>query len=124
MTSHQGAGTATVRQHPSVVFQALRTALERPDEETKAQATQEGSPEKPSDVAVAMRLATEAVATAANAAESELRKIRELLQQSDARARAAEERAQAAEQRALKWQKLLVKIRDQMLEELPERRAA
>ena len=124
MTTHQTDSTATVRQRPSVVFDALRTALERPEEEIRAQATQQGSPEKPSDVAVAMRLANEAVATAAKAADTELRKVRELLQQSEARARAAEERAQAAEWRALEWQKLLVKIRDQIVEEMPERRAA
>ena len=98
--------------------------MERREDETNAQGAQAESPEKPSDVAVAMRVANEAVTTAAKAAETELRKMRALLQQSEGRAQAAEERAHAAEQRALEWQKLLVKIRNQIAEQVPERRAA
>jgi hypothetical protein len=96
--------------------------MERREDESKT--AQAESLEKPSDVAVAMRVANEAVTTAAKAAETELRTVRELLQQSEARAQAAEERAHTAEQRALEWQKLLVKIRNQIAEQVPERRAA
>ena len=141
-----------VRQRPSVNFDALQKALERPEEEIKAEVTQQQSgPERVGDVAVAMRLATEAIAAAAKAADIEVRKIRELLQQSEARARAAEQRAQAAEERAQaaqqrtqaaeqrtqaaeqrtqaaeqqarEWQKVLMKIRNQIVQQVPEQAA-
>jgi hypothetical protein len=64
-----------------------------------------------------MRLASEAIAAAARSVDSELRRMRELVDESEARARTAEERAREAE-------RLLAEIRDQIAGRYPEQRAA
>ena len=62
-----------------------------------------------------MNLAREAVATAAKAADDELRNVRQLLEAAEARANAAVDRAQLAEARATESEKLLANIRDQII---------
>jgi hypothetical protein len=126
-------------QRAVAAFDSLRTALSRPLLETRPQPEARSQPEpwpepepapppaepklqqaptdKPGDTAVAMRLASEAIAAATRSAESELRRMRELVDESEARARTAEERAREAE-------RLLAEIRDQILGKYPEQRAA
>jgi hypothetical protein len=62
-----------------------------------------------------MGLAREAIATAAKAAEDELRRVNELLAQAEARAAAAEERARVAEAQRAESERLLADIRDQIV---------
>jgi len=71
-----------------------------------------------------MNLAREAVATAAKAAEDEFRNMRQLLEAAEARANAAEDRALLAEARAAESEKLLSNIRDQIIANVVQRRAA
>jgi hypothetical protein len=117
-------------------IESLRTALERPLGLSMDVRAQQGSsdiqqgqgpdavPDKKRDVAVAMGLAREAVATAAKAAEDELRRMRELLDTAEARARAAEERAELAEAHRAETEKLLADIRDQIVARGTRRQAA
>lgn len=112
-------------------IESLRTALEatptpHPREEIQqADAeTERPTPDKRRDIAVAMNLAREAVATAAKAAEDELRNVRQLLEAAEARAKAAEDRALLAVARVAESEKLLVNIRDQIIANVVERRAA
>jgi hypothetical protein len=90
-----------------------------------------GSPNKSPDIGLAMGLAREAITTAAKAAEDELRRLRELLENAEARASAAEERARAAEERArmadgqrADAELLLTDIRDRIVSKVAHRRAA
>jgi hypothetical protein len=128
MRSAETTSTEPTSEKRSVTaFDSLRAAMERPQPtavETKAA-------DKPSDTSVALRLAREAIATAEKSAETELRKLRELLDQSEARIRAAEDRARVAEERAryaekqrADVEKLLGEIRDQILGKYPHQRAA
>jgi hypothetical protein len=71
-----------------------------------------------------MRLAGEAIATATRAAETELRKALELLEQAEIRARRAEGRAQVAEQRVAEWEMVFYKIRDDINERIPPQQLA
>jgi hypothetical protein len=96
---------------------ALRTARARPQAEPLEPREHQAPADKPGDTAVAMRLASEAIAAAARSVDSELRRMRELVDESEARARTAEERAREAE-------RLLAEIRDQILGKYPEQRAA
>ena len=110
-------------QRSATAFDSLRTAMDR---------SQPAAVEnKPSDTAIALRLAGEAIATAAKSAETELRKLQELVDQSEARIRAAEDRARVAEERArhsekqrAELEKILGGIRDQILGQYPQQRAA
>jgi elongation factor P--beta-lysine ligase len=111
-------------QRSATTFDSLRTAVERPQPVFTEPRVQQGSSDKPSDTAVAMRLAGEAVATAARSAETELRRLRELLDQAEVRVRAAEERARYAEKQKVEVEKLLGEIRDQILGKYPHQRAA
>ena len=99
-----------------------------PPSEVRAQHARANAPEetprKKSDVALAMALAREAIATAAKAAEDELRQVREQLERSEACVRAAEERARVAEAQRVEAEKLLANIRDQIVAKVTERRAA
>ncbi|HEY7385630.1 MAG TPA: hypothetical protein VH743_18375 [Beijerinckiaceae bacterium] len=95
-------------------FDSLRTALIRPVEPAEARVAHVPA-DKPGDTAVAMRLASEAIAAAARSVESELRRMREQVDEAEARARAAELRAQEAE-------RLLAEIRDRILGTYPEQR--
>jgi hypothetical protein len=115
--------SGSVREHHSIEagLNAVRTALERP-QIFPTTSKRECNQDKPGEMAVAMRLAGEAIATAARAAESELRKVRELLNETETRARAAEERAQAAEKQMAEWEQLLGDIRDQILGKVPKQR--
>lgn len=84
-----------VRGRPMVrarAIESLRTALQtaptiQPDhrEQHSGPETQQASSDKKRDIAVAMVLAREAVATAARAAEDELRHMQELLDNSEER---------------------------------------
>jgi hypothetical protein len=115
-------------------IESLRTALERPLALSLDARAQQGSsdiqqgpevvPDKKRDVAVAMGLAREAVATAAKAAEDELRRMRELVETAEARARVAEERAELAEAHRAETEKLLADIRDQIVARGSRRQAA
>jgi hypothetical protein len=117
-TQHSG-GRPLVRAR---AIESLRTALEaaptphshveiaQADEETERP-----TPDKRRDIAFAMNLAREAVATAAKAADDELRNVRQLLEAAEARANAAVDRAQLAEARAAESEKLLANIRDQII---------
>jgi hypothetical protein len=98
---------------------AVRTALEQTQTELTVPRSQQAASEKASDVAVAMRLAADAIATAARAAETEVRKTRHLLEHAEERARQAEERAHLAEHRVAEWEKTFCKIRDDILGQLP-----
>jgi chromosome segregation ATPase len=120
------SSTDTVREAhtPGKAFDSLRTALERAQGQPADARLPQGEPEKPSDTAVAMRLAGEAIATAAKSAEGELRRLRELLNQSEARVRAAEERARTAERQRGELEQLLSDIRDQIAGKYPHQRAA
>ena len=95
-------------------FDSLRTALIRPVEPAEPRVPHVPA-DKPGDTAVAMRLASEAIAAAARSVESELRRMREQVDEAEARARAAEARAQEAE-------RLLAEIRDRILGTYPEQR--
>jgi len=116
-----------VRERPVVrarAIESLRVALEAPPKiqpDVPGQQTgleiKQTSPDKKRDIAVAMGLAREAVATAAKAAEDELRHMRELLERAEARARASEARATETEM-------LLADIRDQLVAKVAQRRAA
>jgi N-acetyl-beta-hexosaminidase len=115
-------------------IESLRTALERPlslaldarahQASPDIQQSPDAVPDKKRDVAVAMGLAREAVATAARAAEDELRRMRELLDAAEVRARAAEERAELAEAHRAETEKLLADIRDQIVTRGTRRQAA
>jgi hypothetical protein len=124
--------------------ESLRTALQLAPSSTEGRLNpvnpdgQRGSPNKPTDIGLAMGLAREAIATAAKAAHDELARMRELLETADVRARAAEERARAAEERAQAAEEraraaeaqgaeaelLLADIRDQIVSKVTPRRAA
>jgi len=107
-------------------------------ERHQSAATETRTADKPSDTSIALRLAGEAIATAAKSAETELRKLKELVDQSEARIRAAEDRARLAEERArvaeerarqaekqrAEVENILGGIRDQILGKYPEQRAA
>jgi hypothetical protein len=128
MRSVENSSTEPTSEKRSLTaFDSLRTAMERP----QSAATETRKVDKPGDTAIALRLAGEAIATAAKSAETELRKLRELVDQSDARIRAAEDRARAAEERArqaekqrAEVEKILGGIRDHILGNYPEQRAA
>src|SRR5215204_2259064 len=112
-------------------IESLRTALETtpiPHPHVEIQQagveTERQTPNKRRDIAVAMNLAREAVATAAKAAEDELRNVRQLLEAAEARANAAENRALLAEARVAESDKLLAHIRDQIVANVVQRRAA
>ena len=121
------ASTQNSSQRPLVRARAieyLRTALETaptPQPEVRMQQgdseSERATPDKRRDIAVAMNLAREAVATAAKAAEDELRNMRQLLESAEARVAAAEERAAETE-------KLLADIRDHIIAKVVHRRAA
>jgi hypothetical protein len=111
MTETAITNSASDQLSSSATISAVRTALEQTRSELTVPRSQP-VPEKPSDVAVAMRLAGEAIATATKAAETELRKVRDLLEQAELRARRAEARAHLAEQRVAEWEKIFCKIRD------------
>jgi hypothetical protein len=129
-----------LRERPAVrakAIESLRTALDishAPQSSRGGQAggdVQQPGADKKRDIAVAMGLAREAVATAAKAAEDELRHMRELLDAAEARVRAAEERAQMAEVRThmaearmAESEKLLADIRDQIMAQVVHRHAA
>ena len=117
---------ATSRERPSIsaAVNAVRTALEQRQGETDAPRSQQAVLETPNDVAVAMRLAGEAIETAARVAETELRKTRELLEQAVMTARRAEERAHLAEQRLGDWEATFYKIRDDINGRLPSQQLA
>jgi hypothetical protein len=128
MRSVENSSTEPTSEKRSLTaFDSLRTAMERP----QSAVTETRKVDKPGDTAIALRLAGEAIATAAKSAETELRKLRELVDQSDARIRAAEDRARAAEERArqaekqrAEVEKILGGIRDHILGNYPEQRAA
>ncbi len=111
---------ATSREQPSLsaAFQCS------PDSLPDAPRSQQAVSETPNDIAVAMRLAGEAIATAARVAETELRKTRELLEQAVMTARRAEERAHLAEQRVGEWEAAFYKIRDDINGRLPPQQLA
>jgi hypothetical protein len=129
-----------LRERPAVrakALESLRTALDIPHAAQSARGQpaggemQQPGADKKRDIAVAMGLAREAVATAAKAAEDELRHMRELLDAAEARVRAAEERAQMAEvrthmaeARTAESEKLLADIRDQIMAQVVHRHAA
>ena len=124
-TQHSG-GRPLVRAR---AIESLRTALEttsHPHVEVQQAdpQTERPTPDKSRDIAVAMNLAREAVATAAKAAEDEFRNMRQLLEAAEARANAAEDRALLAEARAAESEKLLSNIRDQIVANVVQRRAA
>jgi hypothetical protein len=108
----------------SAALRAVQSALGLPQSLQPAPEPQQGRSGKPTDVAAVMRLASEAIATAAQAAESELRRVRELLNQSEVRVRAAEERARVAEEQVVEWEKLLAEIHAQILAQYPQQLAA
>ena len=126
MTPAEPSSTDTVREArtPVKAFDNLRTALERTQGQLADARLPQVDAEKPSDTAVAMRLAGEAIATAAKSAEGELRKLRELLNQAEARARLADERARTAERQRGELEQLLNDIRDQIAGKYPQQRAA
>jgi hypothetical protein len=123
MTETATTNSASDQLSSSATVNAVRTALEQTRSEF-ALPRSRPVPEKPSDVAVAMRLAGEAIATATRAAETELRKALELLEQAEIRARRAEGRAQVAEQRVAEWEMIFCKIRDDINERIPPQQLA
>jgi hypothetical protein len=115
----------------SRAIDSLRTALETtPTLHSDVRMQQAGAdterpnPDKRRDIAVAMNLAREAVATAAKVADDELRNLRQLLEETEARAKAAEDRVILAEARAGESEQLLANIRDQIVANVVQRRAA
>ncbi len=113
--------------------ESLRTALQLAPTSAEARPqpgtpdNQRRGPNKPPDIALAMGLAREAIATAAKAAGDELERMRELVEKAEARAQAAEERARAAEERAraaADAELLLADIRDQIVSKVSHPRAA
>ena len=115
----------------SRAIDSLRTALETtpipPSDVRMQQAgaeTERPTPDKRRDIAVAMNLAREAVATAAKVADDELRNLRQLLEETEARAKAAEDRVILAEARAGESEQLLANIRDQIVANVVQRRVA
>ena len=115
----------------SRAIDSLRTALETtptPQLDVRMQQagaeTERPTPDKRRDIAVAMNLAREAVATAAKVADDELRNLRQLLEETEARAKAAEDRVILAEARAGESEQLLANIRDQIVANVVQRRAA
>jgi hypothetical protein len=119
------ATSSSVSEQPSSVgtISAVRAALELTRSELGPR-SQEAARERTNDFAVAMRLAGEALATATRAAETDLRKTRELLEQAEGRARRAEERASIAEQQVAEWEKTFCKIRDDIDGRLPRKQLA
>ena len=113
----------SVPEHHSTAVNAVRRALEEA-QVFPATFKQQRDPDNPGEFAAAIRLTGQALATAAKAAEGEFRKLREHLNESETRARAAEERAQAAEKQVAEWETLLGHIRDQILGKIPYQRAA
>jgi len=126
MPALETSSRATSREKPSLstAFNAVRTALEQTQSEPDAFRSQQAVVETPNEIAVAMRLAGEAIATAARVAETELRKTRELLEQAVMTARRAEERAHLAEQRLGEWEAAFYKIRDDINGRLPPQQLA
>jgi hypothetical protein len=117
--------------------ESLRTALQlAPDPaDMRPEALAPNDPasrsSKPPDIALAMGLAREAIATAAKAAEDELARLRDLLRNAEARVAAAEDRTRAAEEHAraadaqrAEAEMLLDNIRDQIVSKVIQRRAA
>jgi hypothetical protein len=123
MTETATTSSASDQLSSSATINAVRTALEHTRSEFAGPRSQP-APDKPSDVAVAMRLAGEAIATATRAAETELRKVRELLEQAELRAKRAEARAHLAEQRVADWEKIFCKIRDDINGQVPPQQLA
>ena len=123
MTEMAITNTASDQLSSSATINAVRTALEHTRSELAVPRSQPVL-DKPGDVAVAMRLAGEAIATATRAAETELRKLRELLEQAELRAKRAEARAHRAEQRVADWEKIFCKIRDDINGQMPPQQLA
>ncbi len=123
MTETATTNTASDQLSSSATITAVHTALEHTRSELAGSRSQP-TPDRPSDVAVAMRLAGEAIATATRAAETELRKLRELLEQAELRAKRAEARAHLAEQRVADWEKIFCKIRDDINGQVPPQQLA
>jgi hypothetical protein len=123
MTETATTHSASDQLSSSATINAVRTALEHTRSELAGPRLQP-VPDKPSDVAVAMRLAGEAIATATRAAETELRKVRELLEQTELRAKRAEARAHLAEQRVADWETIFCKIRDDINGQMPPQQLA
>jgi hypothetical protein len=126
MSALETSRGVTPREQPTsfAALNAVRTALEQTPGELAAPRSQQAVSEKPSDTAVALRLASEAIATATKAAETELRKVRDRLEECERRARRAEERASLSEQRVANLEKVLCKIRDDIIGQIPSQQLA